>query len=678
MHPTATTTTTATTTAVAANDRVILLLDLDCFYAACECVRLGLDARTTPLALLQWNSVLAVTYPARKKYGIKRGDSWEAVRKKSLTTTTTTTSSSVINSNSSNSSIGESQENQGESKVEATVVNASAHEQNQGACYAVHVPILTTDPETTTSTLETSSSSQQISEEPTGSANNSNNNNMKSVLQDDYETIFQLSPEQQLQARKRDLGVRRFSSEGKACIERYRVASARIFTTVLEWIQESGLSNDVILERASIDEFFLDVTAACHRACDQTVVNGKITLSDAVKETVVIGSSEQQQQLLNRPQDDDDDDSNFLKLKLQRGCWIARSIRQAIFDKLGFTLSSGISINKTLAKLSSGYGKPNGQAVTFPHAVEYLLQETPICKCRNLGGKLGAKVQALLPHNLPPNVGSIAKNLSLPALRQGLRSDETAQWVFDVARGIDREPVVAKNDSAVTKSITAFKSLPFRTEGYSFEDASTWIRLLAREVVTRVEKDMTRNRRYPRSCTIQYSYRGQQNKSVRTNFPSEHCSTDEKIDQLAGMVPGMVQAKEGKNFRFNRIGMCATEFASRETGHQSIDRFFTAGKTEKTNAVSAATAPTTAAELKGAALQPQRVQQKVPRPSTVQEDLEHVNDSKDTDLELAKKLQADFDRENRLFQALDRRGTSSVPRPPKTRKIDSFFKKRDS
>ena len=68
--------------------RVILLLDMDCFYAQCETVRLGLD-RELPLALIQviilsisivwgrksnqllycamhmqWNSALAVSYPA--------------------------------------------------------------------------------------------------------------------------------------------------------------------------------------------------------------------------------------------------------------------------------------------------------------------------------------------------------------------------------------------------------------------------------------------------------------------------------------------------------------------------------------------------------------------------------------------------------------------------------------
>ena len=63
------------------HNRIVLLFDLDCFYAQCERVRLGLDI-DCKLALLQWNSVLAVTYPARE-FGIKRGDSWEDVANKS-------------------------------------------------------------------------------------------------------------------------------------------------------------------------------------------------------------------------------------------------------------------------------------------------------------------------------------------------------------------------------------------------------------------------------------------------------------------------------------------------------------------------------------------------------------------------------------------------------------------
>ncbi|KAL0505090.1 LOW QUALITY PROTEIN: putative impB/mucB/samB family [Leishmania lindenbergi] len=51
--------------------RCIAHVDMDCFYAQVEAVRLGLDCRVTPLVLAQWGSLIAVNYPARAR-GVKR------------------------------------------------------------------------------------------------------------------------------------------------------------------------------------------------------------------------------------------------------------------------------------------------------------------------------------------------------------------------------------------------------------------------------------------------------------------------------------------------------------------------------------------------------------------------------------------------------------------------------
>lgn len=62
--------------------RCIVHLDMDAFYAQVESVRLGIDSRVQPYALEQWNNFLAVNYPAREFFGIKRMDSvWEGKRK---------------------------------------------------------------------------------------------------------------------------------------------------------------------------------------------------------------------------------------------------------------------------------------------------------------------------------------------------------------------------------------------------------------------------------------------------------------------------------------------------------------------------------------------------------------------------------------------------------------------
>ncbi|KAI9930008.1 hypothetical protein ASPWEDRAFT_35267 [Aspergillus wentii DTO 134E9] len=59
--------------------RVIAHVDLDAFYAQCEMVRLGTE-RTTPLAVRQWDSLIAVNYPARSS-GISRMISAAEARK---------------------------------------------------------------------------------------------------------------------------------------------------------------------------------------------------------------------------------------------------------------------------------------------------------------------------------------------------------------------------------------------------------------------------------------------------------------------------------------------------------------------------------------------------------------------------------------------------------------------
>ena len=104
----------------------------------------------------------------------------------------------------------------------------------------------------------------------------------------------------------------------------------------------------------------------------------------AIQETVIYANSKIQS-------NEDDEDIQAL----QRGCIIARGIRKAVYDKLGFTLSAGISTNKLVAKLGASYGKPNGQAVVLPHAIPFLMDETPIRKARNLGGKIGKEVRFL-------------------------------------------------------------------------------------------------------------------------------------------------------------------------------------------------------------------------------------------------------------------------------------------
>ena len=624
--------------------RVVLLLDLDAFYSQCECRRLGWDASETPLALLQWNSVLAVTYPARQRYGIKRGDSWEAVASKS-----------------------------------------------KGACHAVHVALRSTASMDVTDTFRDGDKQQSLTEPAQSSLSSSllnDNTQPTESLQQDYARLYEASPEQQVAWRKADVGRRRYSTEGKACIERYRIASAVIFRAVQAWrAQQQDKLPSLVLERASIDEFFLDVTQAVHadswweaRAECRTLPSGTSNVGHNLLSNDRGGTTSSEANAVPDGLSSADHDSNETSAYLIRGAWLAYWIRQHIHTKLGFTLSAGISINKTIAKLSASYGKPNGQAVTFAgESVDALLEATPIRKCRHLGGKLGQAVTKLLPSHVDPTVGNIRRHLSLPQLQDGLpgKMAESARWVFCLAQGQDDEPVhggtTTDGTNGIVKSITAFKSFPTgRAKGLTLEEAADWIRLLAEEIVTRVERDAPRNHRYPRACTVHYTTAGggdAQSRSVRISFPPSGLSSSAKVNTLVQVVPRAVTNKEPGR-RFGRLGLAATDFVVRESGQLGMDAFLA----KRGDSESASDANETASQPVGTTDRRSRPFHPPPvRPSS--------SCSPDRDLALALKLQADYDRENALWQKLERQQNDQGRKKKKetsgkTAKISSFFQKR--
>ena len=74
---------------------------------------------------------------------------------------------------------------------------------------------------------------------------------------------------------------------------------------------------------------------------------------------------------------------------------VAEEIRQAVATEMGLTVSVGISLTKTIAKLCSKFRKPNGQTIVRRQHLPLLLQRTPIAKVWGIGPASAAKLQAL-------------------------------------------------------------------------------------------------------------------------------------------------------------------------------------------------------------------------------------------------------------------------------------------
>ena len=101
---------------------------------------------------------------------------------------------------------------------------------------------------------------------------------------------------------------------------------------------------------------------------------------------------------------------------------------------------------------------PSWKAVVFPgRAMAHVMDETPLRKARMLGGKLGKKLQSLLPES-ETTLGSVSRLLPLSCLVESLGED-SGRWVFDACRGVDREEV-KPTLKVLPKSITVSWTRP--------------------------------------------------------------------------------------------------------------------------------------------------------------------------------------------------------------------------
>jgi DNA polymerase-4 len=121
------------------------------------------------------------------------------------------------------------------------------------------------------------------------------------------------------------------------------------------------------------------------------------------------------------------------------GTVVAKRLKERIKADTGLTASAGVAPNKFLAKIASGWKKPDGLTVISPERVEPFLQQLPGDALWGVGpvtaGKLRAKgidrlvdVRAADAQLLRDTVGSLA------------------DWLRQLANGIDDRPVVPNRE----------------------------------------------------------------------------------------------------------------------------------------------------------------------------------------------------------------------------------------
>jgi DNA polymerase-4 len=214
--------------------------------------------------------------------------------------------------------------------------------------------------------------------------------------------------------------------------------------------------------------------------------------------------------------------------------WIAQEIQKKIWDTVNLTASAGVAPNKFLAKIASGWKKPNGLFVIRPHEVADFVRDLPIKELFGVG-----KVTAEKLHHLGLSTCSDLQKIPLEKLLENL--GKFGKQLYDQAHGIDNRPV---EPNRVRKSVSVERT--FTKDMQSIAECAEIIPQLHNMLLHRIAEN-TPNRQI-------------KNQFVKIKFNDFKVSTVETISHEANLMLFKellykIPKKEGYSIRLLGLGV---------------------------------------------------------------------------------------------------------------------------
>lgn len=359
----------------------------------------------------------------------------------------------------------------------------------------------------------------------------------------------------------------------KVSLDPYRLQSRKILDLIKTTLPPQPLQK---VEKASIDEVFLDLSAHIHSILLERYpeLHGPPPYDDPTENlpmppTTVLDW--QADALVDLDVDEtEDDDPDWDDIVMLIGSEIVRDVRKAIRDQLKYTCSAGIAKNKFLAKLGSGHRKPNQQTVIRNRAIQQFLSEFKFTKIRNLGGKLGDQVVSTF------GTDELVELLKYPV--EQLKSklgDDTGAWLYGVIRGEDTSEV---NSRTQIKSMLSAKS--FRPSINTPEQAVRWLRIFVADIFARlVEEGVLENKRRPKTLNLHHR-QGGTTKSRQIPIPQGKKIDETVLFDLSKTLLGQVIG-EGRAWPCANLSLSVGGFEDGVTGNRGIGSFLLRGDEAK-------------------------------------------------------------------------------------------------
>ncbi len=170
------------------------------------------------------------------------------------------------------------------------------------------------------------------------------------------------------------------------------------------------------------------------------------------------------------------------------GANVARRLKAMIREQTQLTASAGVAPNKFLAKIASGWRKPDGLTVIAPERVEAFLHELPVEALWGVGPVTAKKLRAI-------GIDKLVEVRSADPALLGKTVGSLADWLVRLSHGDDPRPVQpdrpsksASSENTYAKDLTDLEAIRAEIDRMSRENAG-WLarhRLAARSISIKV------------------------------------------------------------------------------------------------------------------------------------------------------------------------------------------------
>jgi len=227
---------------------------------------------------------------------------------------------------------------------------------------------------------------------------------------------------------------------------------------------------------------------------------------------------------------------------------LARTLKERVRREVGLTVSVGVASSKSVAKIASDLGKPDGLVVVAPGTEDDFLAPLPVQRLWGVGPKTAER----LAREEITTIGELAARPEEWALS---RYGQRGLYLLNLARGIDDSPVVTEHE---TKSVSAETTFP--TDLEDPRELRAALRKQAERTVERLRRVGLKGR------TVRLKLRLADFTTFTRQTTLPHPTDD--LEVIVAEATGLLERELGRGRRFRLLGVGVSHLAEEVRGRQ--------------------------------------------------------------------------------------------------------------